>query len=134
MSNKEWFVISDIDSFVDATRSLVYSNFGNQENEVNIDFQNISDLEQEELNTVLSFDESITIILNLVKKQRNKTTSDTRYVLDDDIFMEIVNQLHSRMTSNLLHNLVKKGLVESAFDETTNDFIFWLKDNNNLDN
>ena len=32
------------------------------------------------------------------------------------------------MVSNMISNLVKKGLLESAFDEEKNDFVFWKKD------
>ena len=36
------------------------------------------------------------------------------------------------MVSNILNQLVQKGLVESAFDTESNDFIFWVKDNDKL--
>jgi hypothetical protein len=35
------------------------------------------------------------------------------------------------MVSNLLANLSRQGLVESAYDESLNDFVFWAKDENN---
>jgi hypothetical protein len=34
------------------------------------------------------------------------------------------------MISNLLNTLVNKGLVETAFDEKSNDFVFWVKNEN----
>jgi len=33
------------------------------------------------------------------------------------------------MVSNIINSLVKKGLIETAFDSEKNDFIFWVKDN-----
>jgi hypothetical protein len=31
------------------------------------------------------------------------------------------------MVSNIISGLVQKGLVETAFDEEANDFVFWVK-------
>jgi hypothetical protein len=33
------------------------------------------------------------------------------------------------MISNMLNNLVNKGVLDSGFDDESNDFIFWIKDN-----
>jgi hypothetical protein len=33
------------------------------------------------------------------------------------------------MVSNLLNNLVNKGVIETGFDSDSNDFVFWIKDN-----
>jgi hypothetical protein len=33
------------------------------------------------------------------------------------------------MVSNIISGLVQKGLVETAFDEEANDFVFWVKKN-----
>ena len=38
-----------------------------------------------------------------------------------------MEQLCERMVSNIIQSLVKKGLVETAFDNEKNDFIFWVK-------
>ena len=32
--------------------------------------------------------------------------------------------------SKILNGLVNKGLVETAYDSESNDFIFWVKDDN----
>ena len=41
--------------------------------------------------------------------------------------------MNHRMTSNILNNLVNKGLVETGYDGNSNDFIFWIKDENKED-
>ena len=33
------------------------------------------------------------------------------------------------MISNMLNTLVNKGLLETAYDNESNDFIFWVKNN-----
>ena len=47
-------------------------------------------------------------------------------------FDEILIQLNQRMVSNIVRGLVKKGVVDSAFDSERNDFIFWVKDKENF--
>jgi len=33
------------------------------------------------------------------------------------------------MVSNILQGLVQRGIVETAFDDESNDFVFWVKNN-----
>jgi hypothetical protein len=35
------------------------------------------------------------------------------------------------MISNILNSLVNKGMIETAFDNKSNDFVFWIKDSKN---
>lgn len=131
-----WYVIKDLDGFINHTRRLVYNSYGskkdtNDEEMNDIDLlMELSTADQEELDRVLSYKESSIIIRSLLKKQKNKKTKLTRFILNDDLYVSIVENLGDRMTSNILHGLVKKGLIETAFDEESNDFIFWIKDDN----
>jgi len=129
---KEWFIIKDLSNFTDKVRNIVYNNFGdwnNQSSDILVDV--IREEDKEELDKVLSYQESLIIIKSLVKKQTNKKTKKYRYVLDDSTFVKIIENLNSRIVSNILNSLVQKGLVESAFDENANDFIFWIKEETN---
>jgi DNA-binding HxlR family transcriptional regulator len=132
----DWFVISNLEEFIDKARSIVYTNFGqwsdNPKNPVSI--ENVKPDEMEEFNKVLSHQESLLIVKQFVKKEKNKKTKKIRYILDDQIFEKIIHDLNNRMVSNILNNLVQKGLVESAFDDKVNDFVFWVKeDEKNLE-
>lgn len=132
----EQYVINDIEEFTDKVRIIVYNNFGlwqDDKAEIDILIDDIKESEQENFDAMLSHNESLTIVLSLVKKQKNRKTEQTRYALDDDIFATIIHSLNERMVSNVLNSLVKKGLVESAFDSESNDFIFWVKDENKED-
>lgn len=126
----DWFIISDLEEFTDKARSIVYNNFGQWSNnpEKTVLIDDVSSEELEEFNKILSHQESLLIVKQLVKKEKNRKTKKIRYILNDKIFSKIVDDLNSRMVSNILNNLVQKGLVESAFDEESNDFIFWAKD------
>jgi hypothetical protein len=42
----------------------------------------------------------------------------------------MLESFNDRMVSNILNKLVNDGYLESAFDEKSNDFIFWVVDKN----
>ena len=127
---ENWYAIKDISEFVDKTRTLVFNNFGKQNPEEDIDslLNNIKPEEQAEFDSILSHNESMIITKALVKKQKNKNNKKIRYVINDSIYYDIIQSLNDRMVSNLLNNLVNKGFIETGFDEKSNDFIFWIKD------
>lgn len=125
--NDEWFSITDLDDFVDRVRGMVYTKFGNWDDEI---FSEINPEDIEDMDIVLSHRESFNIVKPLLKKDTNKKTKKIRYVLNDKIFADIIQDLNSRMVSNLLNSLVKKGIVESSYDSESNDFVFWIKENN----
>jgi hypothetical protein len=130
--NDEWFLINDLDDFTDRARAIVYNNFGVWNNPDNIDIMidDVIENEKEEFEKVLSHQESLIIIKELVKKEKHKKTHKIRYTLNDTIFTEIVHSLNNRMVSNIINGLVQKGLVETAFDDESNDFVFWVRDEN----
>jgi len=129
----DWFVVKDIDSFINATRIMIFVNFGNTNKSKDIEILSIEDLshqDQDELNKVLSFNESLLIAKDHMKKQKNKHSKDIRYIISEKNYSKLVTDLHSRMMSNLITQLVNKGLIETAFDDEANDFIFWVKEKN----
>jgi hypothetical protein len=128
--NDDWFIIKDFNGFVEATRALVFNSFGAEIGDKDDLIMSVTDKDKKELDKILSHDESLTIIVGFLKKEKNKTTSKIRYLVNDDTYMKIVYSLNDRMTSNILNGLVNKGLVETAYDSESNDFIFWVKDDN----
>ena len=114
----------------------IYINFRSEnienEEEYEIDFnettQPLSDEENIELNSILTQIECINIVKETSKKIRHKKTKKIKYLINDKILYTIIQNINRRMVSNMISNLVKKGLLESAFDEEKNDFVFWKKD------
>jgi hypothetical protein len=138
MKDQQWFFINDFDDFVDHSRSLVFKFFG-AVNAIADDSltSSLAELTKEELNEMdetLTHEESAIIIKNHAKKQVNRKTKEIRYCLTDRILQSIIEDLNSRMVSNILNALVNKGVLDSAFDTDQNDFIFWVKDENNKQN
>jgi deoxyhypusine synthase len=131
MKNKEeWYIINDLEDFVETTRTVVYDLFGNNSPLYNT--KKISDLKEselEELNNVLTQKESLSIAKTMIKEQYNKITQKVRYIISDKSFNLLIESLNRRMISNMLHGLAKRDLLEIAYDSEINDFIFWPKDN-----
>ena len=131
------YTITNLDEFADGMRKIVFGAFGKSSDIIDetpaMVLAQLSKEEKEELETVLTHDEAIVIIKSLVKTQISKKTNKQRYIIDENIFNDIVEAINSRIVSNILRNLVQKGVVESAFDSDVGDFVFWISENN-LDN
>lgn len=130
MKNKDWYVINNLEVFINTTRAIVFNSFGKEKTGSwdEIGLHNIVKEEQDEFDKILSYDESILIAQEILRQQTNKHTLDTRYLVNDKTYNKFLSALNERMIGNLLNNLVNKGLVETAFDTESNDFIFWAVD------
>lgn len=130
--DEESYVITDIDKFVNETRKIVFGGFGHdhsdEEGKEYDDFMDqLTDADLEELDRTLTQKECITIVHSYVKPRKTKS-GKIRYIISDQIFTNIIEDFNDRLVSNLLNELVQKGLVESSYDEEANDFIFWIAD------
>jgi hypothetical protein len=127
--------ILNLDKLINFSRRLVFFNFDDQNNEdSDADFlakvNNIQDKDDSEMEMVLPFDECKAIFQELVKQKVSKKTKRIKYLMKESDYDKILAMLNDRMVSNIIKGLVSKGLVESAFDSEKNDFIFWVKTNN----
>lgn len=130
---KQNYIVDDIDEFTEALRLIVFTCFGKDtENSEGDEFlsaiHKLPPEEKKEIDRVLTHNESLVIVKNHLKKQKSKKTGEIRYILTDDLFSSIVEDLNSRMVSNILRDLTSRGIMESAYDSELNDFVFWVKD------
>lgn len=132
MKNKEeWYEIADIEKFVESTRVLVFDAFGKQNYDIEnlvTEISNLKEHEKIELNSIFTQQEAMNIVRGLVKKRKGV------YTINHIIYSKIVESFNERFIGNMLANLTSKGLLESAFDTEANDFVFWIKDNNEKNN
>lgn len=121
---KEYYIITDLEKFVESLRILVYNNFGNPEN---IDTENLDTIygSEEEFETCLGKQECMIMAKSKLKIQHNNARTKIRYLTTEKRTQEIIDLFQQRMVSNLLSGLVNKGFLESAYDESINDFVFW---------
>jgi len=127
----QWYIVTNLDEFTDKARAIVYNNFGVWQNKDDLDIliDDVKENEQEEFDKILSHKESVVIVKDIIKKEKNRKSKKIRYVLNDKLFADIIYKLNDRMVSNIVAGLVQKGVVESAYDSEANDFVFWIKDN-----
>lgn len=134
-----WMEIVNLDKLVDFSRKVIYYNFDEANDGLNDEdfmkkIEKIEQKDSEEMNRVLPKDEAKAIFLTFAFKKRNKTTHKTAMFIKELDYEEVLAQLNQRMVSNIVKGLVSKGLVESAFDNEKNDFIFWVKGNDSNEN
>ncbi len=132
MSKSEWFIVDDVSKFIESTRVLVFNSFG-KTNETELDDLSflLADLpknEVDELNDSLSQEECMIIAKDFIKQEHNRKTKRIRNIISNTKYMEMIESFNSRMISNMLNHLVNRGLLETAYDADSNDFVFWIKD------
>lgn len=137
-SKDEWFIIDDLEKFVESTRVLVFNAFGKGEdvsaNDLSILIDDLCEEDSNELQKTLTQSECMSIAMTYIKRELNKKTKEERYIISTKKYMSMIESFNSRMVSNILVNLTNQGLIESAYDEKLNDFIFWVKDDNETNN
>jgi Mg/Co/Ni transporter MgtE len=129
---KQNYIIDDLEEFTRSARKLVFNGFdksiGDDPDEFTKLITEISQDDLEEMDQILTQQESLVIVKSLAKEQKHKITNESRYLIDEKIFSQIIEEMNGRLVSNMLSSLASKGMIESAYDEQINDFIFWIKD------
>lgn len=127
-----WYQISDLEEFIQSSRVLVFNSFNTADKKIKdsedtsiADISLLSSEEKLELDTILTQSEAMLIAEDFFKKKKNKYTEVIEYFITEKRFMKMLEDLNGRMVSNLLHSLVNKGLLETAYDEEHDDFVFW---------
>ena len=126
MRKDDWLEVSNSQKLIDFSRKLVYYNF--DETTEGMDdaaflekIDNIQNDYDPEMDVLLPFDEC-EIIFSSFTFLNDKLL----YITDDD-YDTFLMQMNRRMISNIVQGLVKKGVLHTAFDNEKNDFIFWVK-------
>lgn len=128
----DFIEVVNLDKLVEFSRQLIFYNFAIEDDDDETDdefiakVKNIKKEDKEELDRLLPFQESKLIFKSSLRKQVNRKTKKVRYVIRESDYDEVLVELNSRMVSNIIRSLVKKGLVEAAFDDDKNDFVFWV--------
>lgn len=120
------YTMHDPDEFINQIRRLVFAGFGIKDLEDNELQHLIEEIDEEEMDKTISFDECKLIAMEYLepKKIRRKI----KYFLTEDSFTHLVEAINARLVSNLITELVDMGQLESAWDNEANDFIFWVKE------
>ena len=73
---------------------------------------------------------SITQVTNLIKKNSLGMDQEGYYIINEDIFDIIFDTLRDWLYGVALAKLAAKGFVECAWDNDSNEMVFWLGNEN----
>ena len=121
------YVMKDPTQFIDQIRRLVFAGFGTEDLDDDELQLLVLSINEKEMDNTISLNECKIIAMEYLKpkKIRKKST----YVLTEQGFTDLVEAINARLVSNILTELVDEGKLESAWDSEANDFIFWVKEN-----
>jgi hypothetical protein len=121
------YVMKDPTQFIDQIRRLVFAGFGTEDLDDDELQLLVLSINEKEMDNTISLNECKIIAMEYLKpkKIRRKFT----YVLTEQGFTDLVEAINARLVSNILTELVDEGKLESAWDSEANDFIFWVKEN-----
>lgn len=134
-----WLEIVNMERLVNFSRRLVFYNFDDKHADLDDDdfMDKISKIDTNtddvEMDKLLPFDECETIFRPMLIIKIHKKTKKKSIFIEQEKYEDFLEQLNQRMVSNIVKGLVMKGVVESAFDNEKNDFVFWVK-HKELDN
>ena len=75
-----------------------------------------------------NLDDFITIpqVINMVKKNNLGLDEEGNYLINEDIFNEIFEGIRNQLYEVGLCKLAAKGFVDCAWDDESNEMVFWL--------
>jgi len=130
-----WLEVVNLEKLVKFSRKVIYYNFDEKNDRLDDEsfiekIDNISNAKDEqEIERLLPYKESEAIFAEFLKRKVSPGSKQKAWFIKEKDYDTILAQLSERMVSNIVRGLVNKGLVESAFDNEKNDFVFWVKAN-----
>lgn len=75
-----------------------------------------------------NLDDFITIpqVINMIKENTLGLDEEGNYLINEDIFDDVFNNIREQLYEVALAKLAAKGLIECAWDDESNDMVFWL--------
>lgn len=124
--DESWLELSNIDKLIDFSRKLVYYNFDNESASLSDEnflkkIEKMSDRVEPEIEELLPFFEVKSMFMEQIVER------DQVPCIMEDSYDQLLVDMNHRMISNIVLSLVKKGVLDSAFDDEKNDFVFWVR-------
>jgi len=83
-----------------------------------------------------NLDEFISIgqVINMIKKNNLGLDEEGNYLINEQIFDDVFNDIRDCLYGVGLDKLASKGFVDCAWDDESNEMVFWLanKDKTNI--
>ena len=65
-------------------------------------------------------------VINMIKENNLGLDEEGNYLINEDIFDDVFNNIREQLYEVALAKLAAKGLIECAWDDESNDMVFWL--------
>ena len=130
---QDWYEIIDFFGFTSSLREMIIEDFYSEEEKFKKNkFGGLFKEQKEQIEKRLSLQEAENIVSSFIKTKKDNLGNDS-YTISKKSLAKALKDLNTRITSNILKDLVSKGVVDTAYDNEKNDFIFWIKDQGNLE-
>ena len=73
---------------------------------------------------------SINQVINLVKSHSLGTDENNDHIINEDIFDNIFDEVRDWIYSIGISKLAASGSIECAWDDDSNEMVFWISDKN----
>ena len=69
---------------------------------------------------------SVNQVINLIKKNNLGIDEEGYYLINEDIFNQVFDEIRDWLYGVGLAKLASKGFIECAWDNDSNEMVFWL--------
>lgn len=137
MNEENYYLIKDFNFFVKETKKVAVENFKTfvEEKDVKEEYDEVTnkitnefieisskaDLSLEEINNEIISDHECEVLMYPMIEHK-----EGKMIVSEGMYFDILKCIHTRIISNTLAILASKGIIESAFDEELDDFVFWI--------
>jgi hypothetical protein len=122
------YVMDNLEKFVNEIRRIVFAGFGATDITDDVLSELMSEIDQEELDKTITYEECLNIAYEYISIKKTRK-GKRKIIITEQNFNKLIEDINSRLVSNILVQLVDRGDLETAWDEESNDFIFWVPDN-----
>lgn len=127
------YVMNNLEKFINEIRRIVFAGFGTTDITDDLLSELMSEIDEEELDKTITYEECLNIAYEYVSIRKTRK-GKRKIIITEKNFNKLIEDINSRLVSNILVQLVDRGDLETAWDEESNDFIFWVPDNNENQN
>lgn len=110
------FSITDIQEFILMMRSFAATSLAEEY------LGEPREYEDEELESLITLNQ----VESIVEENSIERTKDDKYIINEDIFDNIFDDVRNQLYQSTMSQLASKGYIECAWDDKEDKMIFWV--------
>ena len=120
-TEQEVFVIENVPKFADELRdSVIYQMIDSGE----LPKPNTKNLTRREMDKYIT----VAQVMTTIRDNLLDINNENKFIIDMECFDEIYFRVCDNIHGTMLAKLASDGVIESAFDDEKNKFVFWFAD------